>query len=180
MKPISNAKVCSRYQRLIQEMMLPDERLGDEFNLDWVRKKQWGVVPVERAQHFIPEEISIIVSALRQAGYSECVAVATEPLDPLPACYSLLISEDDFREFNRECGLFHYLLTDESRTWAISCTDAYNLFAGPAELVKAMLGRPIKDAWQIYWTFIEQQSMDVKGPLHQAASRYAALQGSQS
>jgi hypothetical protein len=175
MKPIDSEETCGKYRSLVREMMLPDERLGDEFNLDWVRERGWEVVPVERAQHFIPEEITTIVSALAQAGYSECVAVATEPLDPLPACYGLSISEDDFREFKKECGLFHYLLTDKNRTWAISCTDAYNLFAGPHELLEAMLGKSIKEAWQTYWDFIAQPSMDPNGLLHKSANRYASL-----
>jgi hypothetical protein len=154
-------------------MMLDDEPLRSEFDLAWVRQKEWEVVPVERAQHFIPEEIKAIVSALAGRGCVQCIAVATEELGPLPSCFELSVSEEDFYEFNKELGLFRCLLTDQDRSWAISCTESYNLFAGPASLIEAMLGKSVEDAWKAYWEFIAQPSVDPYGMLHQSATRYA-------
>jgi hypothetical protein len=172
MNPIRNAETCKKYQERVKAMMLHQEYLENEFSLDWIRENEWIVVPVERAQHFILEEIVAIVAALIHAGYSECLAIATEPLGPYPACYHLSLSVEDFHSFNCECGLFRYLLTDQSRTWAISCSELYNLFAGPSKLVEAMLGRSIQDAWLEFQNFIDQPSVDPDGLLRRSASRY--------
>jgi len=130
MKPITETTQVEHYQELVREMTHADAHRGYEFNDEWVQRRGWKVVPVEDTCHFAAEEIATLVPVLRGAGYSECVAVATEPLDPAPACYRLSISEEDLREFNKECGPFRYLLTSEDRTWAISCNEWYNLFAG--------------------------------------------------
>jgi hypothetical protein len=177
MKSTTNNAICTEYQTLVREMMLESEHQRTEFDLAWVRQKEWEVVPVERAQHFIPDEIKTIVSALAGRGYSKCIAVTTEELGPLPACYELSISEEDFYEFNRELGLFRCLLTDQDRSWAISCTESYNLFAGPGSLIEAMLGKSVNDGWRAYWEFVAQPSVDPYGMLHQSATRYAAALG---
>lgn len=57
----------------------------------------------------------------------------------MPDCYALRVTEEDFRDFNHELGPFRFLLMDEQRFWAISCTEWYNLFAGdPAFLEFAL------------------------------------------
>jgi hypothetical protein len=177
MKPTNNNAQCTEYQTLVREMMLESEPQRTEFDLAWIRQKEWEVVPVERSQHFIPEEIKAIVSALAGRGYSKCIAVTTEELGPLPACYELSISEEDFYEFNGELGLFRCLLTGQDRSWAISCTESYNLFAGPGSLLEAMLGKSVDDGWRAYWEFIAQPSVDPYGMLHQSAARYAVALG---
>jgi hypothetical protein len=154
-------------------MMLDDEPLRSEFDLAWIRQKEWEVVPVERAQHFIPEEIKAIVSTLADRGCAKCIAVATEELGPLPSCFELSVSEEDLYEFNQELGLFRCLLTDLDRSWAISCTESYNLFAGPKTLIEAMLGKSVEEGWKAYWDFVAQPSVDPYGMLHQSAARYA-------
>jgi hypothetical protein len=119
---------------------------GTDLADEWIRQHGWKVVPVEDTAHFAGEEIRLIVPALQGAGYSEAIAIATEPVDPGPACYPVPISEEGFLEFNRECGMLRYVLTSEDRRWAISCGEWFNLFAGPADLVEAMLGKPIEEA----------------------------------
>jgi hypothetical protein len=156
-------------------MTLADSRRGHEFNDEWVQQCGWKVVPVEDACHFAPDEIETIVPALLDAGYSECVAVATEPLDPAPACYRLSISAEDLREFNRVCGPFRYLLMDEDQNWALSCSEWYNLFAGKPELLEAMLGKPISEAREEYLSFATALAKSPDEPLLQVAKRYAAL-----
>ncbi len=175
MIPITDATELQKYLGLVGEMTLSEENQEYHFNSDWIRKNGWKVVPVEDGDHFSPEQIAVLVPALKTAGYNECMAVATEPLGPYPACYRLSISEQDLRSFNSECGPFRYLLTDEGRTWAVSCNEIYNLFAGAPEVLEAMLGNSIEDARQVYMDFIGLPSMDPNGLLHQAASRYASL-----
>lgn len=160
---------------MVRDMTLHEEYRENEFDLDWLRRKRWIVIPVERAQHFIPDEISTMVSALIRRGFVECVAVATEPLDPLPTCYSMAITESDFNSFNKECGLFRFLLTDDGRNWAVSCSESYNLFAGPHDLVEEMVGQSVADAWRSFWRFLDQPSIDPDGALRRAAKRYLSL-----
>ena len=175
MKPITEKAQVERYQALVREMTHADPNRGYEFNDEWVQEQGWKVVPVEDACHFSPEEMSTLVSVLGGAGYSECVAVATEPLDPAPACYQLSVSEEDLRSFNKECGPFRYLLTDEDRTWAVSCNEWYNLFAGKPELLEAMLGKPISEAREEYLSFATTLAKKPDEPLLQVAKHYAAL-----
>src|SRR5947209_13132112 len=100
----------SDYLKLLEEMTLSEENQEYHFSPDWIRARGWKVVPVEDGDHFTPGEIATLVPALQQGGYTECVALATEPLSPYPACYRLSISEEDFCNFNSECGPFRYLL----------------------------------------------------------------------
>jgi hypothetical protein len=135
-------------------MTIAEENHEYELDPGWLRNHGWKVMPVEDGNHFAPDDIALIVLALKKAGYSECVVAATEPLGPLSVFYSVLITEDDFRNFNAECGLFRYLLTVEDRSWAISCNEWYNLFAGNPEMLEAMLGRSIEQARQDYLRFV--------------------------
>lgn len=175
MKPITEQAIAERCQSRVREMTAVEQPAG--FNPEWVHTHGWKVVPVEDTGHFSDEEIAVLVVALNQAGFTECLAVATEWLDPAPTCYRLVVSEEGLRQFNEECGLFRYLLTDESRAWAISCNEWYNLFAGPQELLEEMLGKPIEEA---RGEFHEYASLLATGQnpdesILQAARFYAAL-----
>jgi hypothetical protein len=178
MQIITDQGQVHRYRELVREMTESEPGQEDQFNTEWLLNRSWQVVPVEDVGHLSPEQRSHVIAALTRAGHHEGVAVATEPLGEMPQCYRLEISDTDLKEFNRECGLFRFALTNEDRCWAISCTESYNLFAGPPELLEAMLGISIKDAWRAYWDSIAQPSMDPLGLLHKSANRYAALLGS--
>lgn len=146
MKPITEQSEIERYRSLVREMTERGTEQSTGFNMEWVHAHGWKVVPVEDSGHLADEEIAALVPALNRAGVSECLAVATEWLDPAPVCYRLPVSEEGLRAFNQECGLFRYLLTDQGRTWAISCDVWFNLFAGPPELLTQMLGKSIEEA----------------------------------
>jgi hypothetical protein len=149
---INNSQEIRRYQALISEML--EQRI--QFKANWLREKTWSVVPVEDAMHFTEVDLERIVIALQRAGYSQCIAIATEPLDPLPICYRVLITKEDFREFNTTCSPFWFLITNEDRSWAISCNDAYDLFAGDPKLIEAMLGKTIRAAREEFDDFAKQ------------------------
>src|SRR5713226_9250643 len=115
MTPINGESAVRKLQDIASEMTTNEY----EFSTDWIRKRGWKVVPVEDGNHFAPQDIAALVPALQKAGYSECFAVATEPLGNLPACYRVSITEEDFRNFNAVCVLFRYIVMDEARSWAI-------------------------------------------------------------
>lgn len=175
MNTFNDSRECFKWHELIGDMTLHEEYRENEFDLDWLRRKGWIVVPTERAQHFTLDEISTMVSALNKRGFVECVAVATEPLEPLPTCYTMAVTEKDFNAFNQECGLFRFLLTDHARSWAVSCSESYNLFAGPPDLVEDILGNSVADAWRSLWGFLDQSGIDPSGSLRQTAKRYLSL-----
>jgi hypothetical protein len=158
MKPISEPAIIERYQGLVRQMTIAEQ--PTDFNPLWIHARGWKVVPVEDTGHLADEEIALLVPALNRAGFTDCFALATEWLDPAPVCYSLSVSEEELRNFNEECGLFRYLLTDESCAWAISCNQWHNLFGGPPELLEAMLGKPITVARQ---EFLEYASLLATG-----------------
>lgn len=172
MKPISDKTEIAKYQALVSEMTVNEY----EFNVQWIRQTDWKVVPVEDGAHFAEENISGFVSGLRGAGYTRCLAVATEPLGDMPPCYRLSISEADFREFNRVCGAFRFVLTDEERSWAISCNEWYLLFAGEESLLEAALQMPIPTAREKFMNFARPLAKgDAADPLLKVAQHYAQL-----
>lgn len=177
MTPITQPETADRYRRLAAEMMLPRDSDRCEFNPVWIRSQGWKVVPAEQGGgHFVLTEISRIVLALNQAGYDSCIAIATEPLDDqMPDCYALHISEGDFRDFNGELGPFRFLLMGEQRSWAISCTEWYNLFAGPLELVESMMGKTVDQARQDYLAFALEIATQPDEPLVKMAEHYCSL-----
>ena len=188
MTPLTEPEQVERYRKLIGEMMLSQEHEECEFNPDWVHDNGWKVVPMESAARLPKNVIPRIVSVLKGKGYINCVAIVTEPgyLQPLgpsnqllgdmPTCYLVSIDEADFQETNRELGPFRFLLTDEDRSWAISCNEWYNLFASKPDLLEAMLGKPILEAQQEFMDFASQLAKgNTDEPLVRVARRYAAL-----
>ena len=142
MKTVTDASQIEKYKALVSEMT--EHR--SEFSPQWLARTEWKVVPAESGGRLFREDIPRLVSALNAAGYFQCVAVTTEDLGDTPPCYLLSVSEEGMHELNRELGMFQFLLTEETRSWAISCTVLYNLFAGPKNLVEAMLGKSIPEA----------------------------------
>jgi hypothetical protein len=60
------------------------------------------------------------------------------------------------------------------RSWAISCNELYNLFAGEQSLVEAMLGIPVEEARKRFLAFAEPlASGNTEYPLLKAAQHYA-------
>jgi hypothetical protein len=176
MKAIRDARTVEKYEQLAAEMMLADEYLECDFRPDWILKRDWKVVPVEGGEHFRGWEIDRIVQTLQTAGYHDCVAVATEPMGLLPSCFQLAMTSDDLREFNVECGRLRFLITEETRSWAISCSELCNLFAGEQSLLEAMLGVPIEVAHERFLVFAESlASKNPEHPLLKSAKLYAAL-----
>jgi hypothetical protein len=171
MRAIQDEMEVKRRRTLVSEMTAD----RGQFRSEWVHDKGWKVVPVETGMSFSKDDIKNIVSGLRGFGHSECFAIATEALEPLPICYSLEITEGDFQEFDRECGLFWFLITDEQRSWALSCNNTYNLFAGPPNLLEAMLGKSIENARAEYLSFATSVATEPDEPMVQVARHYAAL-----
>jgi hypothetical protein len=176
MQPIIDGPEIKSCQALLCGMMETEAGRTFEFDVGWIRKSAWKVVPVEDTCHFAPAEITTIVSALQSTGYAECFAIASESVDPAPACFRLSVSEEAFREFNSECGALRYVVTDANRSWAISCNEWYNLFACKPDLLESLLGEPIDQARQ---EFLEFASLMAKGnadePFMRIAERYAAF-----
>ncbi|MCC6264792.1 MAG: hypothetical protein IT169_14530 [Bryobacterales bacterium] len=165
----------ARSRELIREMATLTENRGYDFNPAWLEKYNWVVVPVEDTGHFAEEEIARIVPALVSSGHSKCLAIGALDLpDPLPTHFEFPISDNELRNFNAECGIFRFLLTCPERTWAISCNEWFNLFAGPQALVEDMLGISIgqaRDEFLEYAKVVEQGS---EGGLVSVARMYGA------
>src|SRR5437016_752839 len=116
MIPITDPTRIEHCSRLVREMMLLEEGRECEFDPDWVRQHGWKVVPIESAMRLPDKDIPVLVSALKRADYTECVAVfnepgyirslpllvASEPPSDTSTCHLLSIDEVEFREFNRE------------------------------------------------------------------------------
>lgn len=191
MRPITDPTRIEHYSAFLREMMLTEKGRECEFNPDWVRNNGWKIVPVESAMRIPDGDIPLLVSALKGAHYTECLAVFNEPgyiqrLPPVVAsqppgrmstCHLLSVEESEFREFNRELGPFRSVLTTEDRSWAISCTEWYNLFGAKPELLESLLGKPIEQA---RGEFLEYASLLAAGQdpdesALQIAKQYAAL-----
>jgi len=175
MNEITEPDLIRHYRELVDELTIADENREYDLSPEWLRSHKWKVVPVEDGNHFTPNDICQIVSTLKRYGYSECIAVATEPIAPLPSCYRLSVTEEEFRRFNSECGLFRFLLTTKDQSWAISCTEWYDLFAAEPELLEALLGKPLEEARQDYLKFASELAKSPDEPLLLVSSHYAAF-----
>jgi hypothetical protein len=174
MNAITEALQVERYLHLLTEMMRPDDLC--EFNPDWIRKHGWKVVPAESMARLPQPDIPRLVSVLKNAGSSECIALTTEPVGDMPTCYSVRVDEAGFGEVTRELGPFRFLLTDEGRSWAISCTEWYNLFAAQPDMLEAMLGKPVQQARDEYVRFASGLAdAEPDDQLLKVAAQYAAL-----
>lgn len=186
MTPITEPSQVEQCRTFAAEMMLAEDE--SEFNPDWVYEHGWKVAPVESAARIPAADIARLVSVLREKGCANCIAVLTEAgcLQPLtqdnqlsgemPTCYLVSVDEADLQRVNREPGPFRFLLTDELRSWAISCNEWYNLFASKPDLPAALLGESVDQAQRRFPEFASELA-DGKAdePLMKVALHYAAL-----
>jgi hypothetical protein len=173
MQPITEPTQVQHYRNLVAEMTVHHDQ--GEFDLDWVRNHGWKVVPAESAARIPRVDIPRLVRVLSEAGYRKCVAVATEPLGDMADCYLLSVDEGELRELNRTLGIFRFMLTDDRHSWAISCSEWYNLFAGKPELLEKLLGKSIEEARAAYLEFASELARSPDEPLLRVAQHYAGL-----
>lgn len=142
-----------------------------QLNLGWLTKNNLIVVPRESACHFDDEYAGALSIALREEG-CECIyALATEPLENNPICYSVDVSKEGLLAFSDECGLFNFALIPSDRSFAILCTVYdYFLIAGSANFVRSAVSGDIEYAWREF----EELSLDPcwEGRLAKIAMRY--------
>jgi hypothetical protein len=191
MKPITDETLIELCGSLVREMMESREHQEHLFKSDWVKNQKWKIVAVESAMRLPYEDLPRLVSVLKAAGYSHCLAVfnepgymrnlplhvVSEPPGDMATCYQVSLDEHGFQEFNRTLGPFRSVLTTEDRTWAISCSEWYNLFGAPPEFLETLLGKSIKEARQ---EFFEYASLLATGrnpdeSVLRIANHYAAL-----
>jgi len=105
---------------------------GDgDFDPAWLAKRGWQVVPVETERsHLSDQEIDRVVPVLNKAGHLEGLAVATE-----------------------ETSSATRMLSDRSRSWAVSSHGFYRLFAGTTEMLESFLGTFIPVARKAFHEF---------------------------
>lgn len=138
---------AARIRALISEMIVPKPDRGYDFNPELTKRRRWCVVPVEDSGHLADEELGHIIPTLNATGCTSCFAIGAPDLPTEFAnVYELSFSEEDFEAFNAEFGILRVLMTDADLSWAISCNEWFNLFAGPQSLVEQMLGVPLNVA----------------------------------
>jgi hypothetical protein len=161
-------------RKTVREVATLTEDQGYVLNQDWLEKHGWVAVPVEDAGHLTEEQIDRIVDALMSAGQNSSLALNFLDLpDSLPESYELRISTDDFSAFNAECGIFRFLLTSPELSWAISCNEWFNIFAGPVALVEQMLGKSMHRARGEFLDYAKLVEQGSEGNLVQIARMYS-------
>lgn len=164
-----------RERERVREMATLTEDRGYDFNSVWLEKHKWVVVPVEDTGHFAEEEIQQIVAALRSEGHERCIAIgALDLAEPLPSGFEVAVSAEDLRAFNAECGIFRFLLVSPDLSWAISCNEWFNVFAGPATLVQRMLGMPLQRAREEFLEYAKVVEQGPEGKLVDLARHFGA------
>lgn len=130
-----------------------------DLNLDWLRTKNWVVVPVESAYHFTDSHAALLARAFQKAGCKECFAVATEPAEYTSACYWLPATHNGLLEFSRECGSFNYLLLPADHSSAVLCTsEDFFIIAGPRDFVVGAVGAGIEEARNEFLDFARAET----------------------
>ena len=172
MRTLSEKEVLD-IRELVRQMVVLTEDRGYDFIPAWTQKHCWAVVPVEDSGHFADEEISRIVAVLGSQEHRTCLAIGAQDWPtPLPSSYELTVSTDDFRAFNAECGIFRFLLTDPGCSWAISCNEWFNLFAGPPAFVEQMLGVPIQQSREEFLEYAKLVEQGSEGQLMEIVRLY--------
>jgi hypothetical protein len=171
-QPLQSASEIKHARSLVDPMI---EDPGN-FERRWLDERAWTVVPVASADHFLDSDIELVSAAFDIAGYSECLAVATEPLENTPLCYRLSTSKDALREFNRAAGAFYFMLIPEDRSCAVLCTkDDYYLVGGPAMFVATALESDIEEARRKFAEFAERNPHPgMREGLRGVATRYSS------
>jgi hypothetical protein len=189
MKPITDAVEVARYAKLFGEMMLTLDGEECDFNLDWIRSHGWKVVLAESMARLPQPDIPRIVAALSRAGFQWCVVMFNEPgymqsfpvnvpSDPpsdLPTCYQVSVDEVGFSEINRQLGPFRFIVSEESRSWTISCNERYNLFSAKTELLEGVMGKSIEQAHRDFLESVSMTDGYADESLLEVASRYSSL-----
>jgi hypothetical protein len=188
MTAVTDSTQVERYRALVRKMMLSEDEKEYEFSPVFLRERGWKAVPVPSGMRLPTDDIPRIVSALKRVGCVQCIVVVSEAgylqtlrpenelFDGDATCYLLPIEEPELLAFNRKLGPFRSLLTDAPNSWAISCNEWYNLFAGDQELVEAFLGEPIGQAREQFFGFASTLANgNPDEPLMQVATRYAAF-----
>jgi hypothetical protein len=80
MKAFTDPDAIAHFVRRVDEMMT-DGSCERDFKPAWLRKLLCKAAETDYS-HFGPKEIARIVPTLNQAGYAQCLAVASEPLGP--------------------------------------------------------------------------------------------------
>lgn len=172
MRKLPESDVSGLREVVVQMAHLTHDQ-GYDFEAAWLDTHDWVVVPVENAGHFSREQIDRIVDVLFSAGHRSCLALSALVLpEPLPGSYELKISADDLRTFNAECGIFRFLLTSYDLSWAISCNEWFNLYAGSLELLEQMLGKPVERAREDFMGYAKAVEQTPEGQLTRIAKRY--------
>lgn len=145
----------------VEEAMSLIEDIVDKpwhLNVQWLASHRWAAVPVESASHFDEKDAELISQAAASMGCSECLAVATEPLENSILCYRIPISQEGFLEFSRETTALNYVLSPEDRSFVVLCTsEDYYIVAGPREFVTKAVGTSIYKARQRFLKFGNDQ-----------------------
>jgi hypothetical protein len=162
---------ASKVLSVVKQMMSDGD--SSEFNFKFLRDRRWKVVPVESAARLPADDIARLVAVL-ETTTKDCVAITTEQ-DMEPLVFRLNISEADFSSCNKELGALRFLLTDYGRTWAISCTEWYNLFGATPDLLADMLGTTIEQARTEYMHFAEGIATGPNEPLVEIGRQYSKL-----
>lgn len=140
---ISDQKIIQRFQSAIERLVEKPWHL----NPDWIANKKWIAVPMEKGRHFEEEEAKTISHALLFFGYTECFAIATEPMGDYPHCYLVPPTKEGLLDFSKECAGLNFILVPENMSFAILCTsENYNIFAGPSDFVEKAIGTNIAAA----------------------------------
>jgi len=174
LEPIETETESRRMRVLIADIV---EDSGN-YRSAWLKERHWTAVPVESADHFLDEDISRLCAALRQAGISECLAVATEPLGDTPICYKVPTTEEGLREFSQAAWAFCFILLPEDRSCAVLCTkDDYFLVGGPSNFVTMAIGTGLAEAHAKFAAFAASNPHSKMREGHcRTSSRYQGIE----
>src|SRR5271170_6889903 len=89
---------------------------------DWLRTRDWKVVPVESPGHFLEKDASLVAQAFQKMECATVFALATEDLNPSDSNFLVGISPQCLLEFSVRCAHFNFLLTPSNRAAAVLCT----------------------------------------------------------
>jgi len=140
---VSELVQIRKLRELIKPMLEPPGHL----NTNWLKQNNWIAVPVESGSHFDDDDARLLAQAMQSAGFSSCLAVATELLEHFPPCFNVETTKEGLMVFGHECAHFNFVLTPASPSFAVLCTVFdYFVVSGSFAFVESALGCSLEAA----------------------------------
>ena len=124
------------------------------FNIDWIKKNNFAVVPIESSCHFNDEDANLIAKAIEYLSINECYVCNPDKLGLYNECYQFEISKENILILSSKFAHRNCVILPENFSFVILCTvEDYYLLCGTNNFVSIAVGGNILNAKKQFLDF---------------------------